>query len=95
VWAVGQTFKLAAKRAKLTADSTPADVLKGLYTFKNETVDGLTPPLNYVQGKPTFITCWFAQEIKSGKFTPLTQGAKPHCISETDLPKPQQLFASF
>jgi branched-chain amino acid transport system substrate-binding protein len=94
VWAGGQTFKLAAERAKLTPDSTPADVLKGLYTFKNETVEGLTPPLSYVAGKPTFVTCWFAQEIKSGKFTPLTQGAQPHCISKTDLPKLQQLLAA-
>ena len=51
-----------------TGKAAPADVLKGLYTFKNETVGGLTPPLNYVKGKPTFITCWFPQQIKSGKF---------------------------
>jgi len=95
VWAGGQAFKLAAQRAKLTPTSTPADVLKGLYTFKNETVGGLTPPLNYVKGKPTFTTCWFPQQIKSGKFTPLTQGAKPNCISKTDLPKLEQLLQSF
>jgi branched-chain amino acid transport system substrate-binding protein len=94
VWAGGQTFKLAAERAKLTPSSTPADVLKGLYTFKNETVDGLTPPLTYVKGKPTFTTCWFPQQIKSGKFTPLTQGAKPNCISPTDLAKLQQVLAA-
>ena len=94
VWAGGQTFKLAATRAKLTPGSTPADVLKGLYTFKNETVGGATPPLNYVKGKPTFVTCWFPQQIESGKFTPLTQGAKPNCISKTDLPKLQQLLAA-
>jgi len=95
VWAGGQVFKLAAERGKLTPKSTPADVLKGLYTFKNETVDGVAPPLTYVKGKPSFVTCWFPQTIKSGKFTPLTQGAKPNCISETDLPKLQQLLASF
>lgn len=87
VWAGGQAFKLAAERAKLKPTSTPADVLKGLYTFKNETVDGLTPPLNYVAGKPTFTTCWFPQQIKSGKFTPLTQDAKPSCIAPADVPK--------
>ena len=95
VWAGGQAFKLAAQRAKLTPTSTPADVLKGLYTFKNETVQGLTPPLTYVKGKPTFTTCWFPQQIKSGKFTPLTQGGKPNCISKTDLPKLEQLLQSF
>src|SRR5207302_8214043 len=81
VWAGGQVFKLAAERAKLTPASTPADVLKGLYTFNNETVAGLTPPLTYTRGKPAFITCWYPQEIQSGKFTPLTSGAKPDCIT--------------
>jgi len=94
VWAGGQVFKLAAERAKLTPTSTSADVLKGLYTFKNETVEGVAPPLTYVKGKPSFVTCWFPQTIKSGKFTPLTQGAKPNCISAADLPKLQQLLAA-
>lgn len=94
VWAGGQVFKLAAERAKLTPKSTPADVLKGLYTFKEETVEGVTPPLTYVKGKPSFVTCWFPQTIKDGKFTPLTEGAKPNCISETDLPKLQEVLAA-
>jgi branched-chain amino acid transport system substrate-binding protein len=94
VWAGGQTFKLAAERAKLEPTSTPADVLKGLYTFKAETVDGLTPPLTYVKGQPTFTTCWFPQQIKSGKFTPLTQGAKPNCIPDADVPKIVALLKS-
>jgi branched-chain amino acid transport system substrate-binding protein len=94
VWAGAQAFKLAAQRANLTPASTPADVLKGLYTFKDETVDGLTPPLTYVKGKPSFVTCWFPQEIKSGKFAPLTKGAQPACISPTDLPKIEQLLAA-
>lgn len=94
VWAGGQTFKLAAERAKLTPTSTPTNVLHGLYTFKNETVDGLTPPLTYTPGKPAFITCWFPQEIKNGTFTPLTTSAKPHCITPTDLIKLQKLLAT-
>jgi hypothetical protein len=79
VWAGGQAFKLAADRAKLTPNSTPADVLRGLYTFKNETVDGLTPPLTYVKGKPSLVPRWFTQQIKSGKFVPVTPGGKLHC----------------
>jgi branched-chain amino acid transport system substrate-binding protein len=94
VWAGGQAFKLAAERAKLTPTSTPADVLRGLYMFKNETVGGLTPPLTYTPGKPAFITCWFPQEIKSGVFTPLTTGAKPHCIAPADLVKLEKLLAA-
>jgi branched-chain amino acid transport system substrate-binding protein len=94
VWAGGEVFKLAAERAHLTPSSTSADVLRGLYTFKNETVGGLTPPLTYTSGKPAFITCWFPQEIKSGKFTPLTKEAKPECITPAALAKVQQLLAA-
>lgn len=94
VWAGGQAFKLAAQRAKLTPTSTPADVLRGLYTFKHETVGGLAPPLTYTPGKPAFITCWFAQEIKGGVFTPLTTGAKPHCIAPAALVELQKLLAA-
>ena len=64
-----------------------------LYTFKNETVGGLTPPLSYTRGKPAFITCWYPQEIQSGKFTPLTSGAKPDCITPAALAQVQQLLA--
>jgi branched-chain amino acid transport system substrate-binding protein len=94
VWAGGEVFKLAAERAKLTPTSTSADVLRGLYTFKNETVNGLTPPLTYTAGKPAFITCWFPQEIKGGKFSPLTGEAKPECIAPGPLAKLQALLAS-
>jgi branched-chain amino acid transport system substrate-binding protein len=94
VWAGGQAFKLAAERAKLTPSSTSADLLKGLYTFKNETVGGLTPPITYTPGKPAFITCWYPQEIKSGTFTPLTQGAKPDCITPAQLAGVQKLLAA-
>lgn len=94
VWAGGQAFKFAAEKAKLTPTSTPADVLRGLYTFKNETVGGLTPPLTYTPGKPAFVTCWFPQEIKNGVFTSLSTAAKPHCITPADLVKLQKLLAT-
>jgi branched-chain amino acid transport system substrate-binding protein len=78
-WAAGQAFALAAQRAKLTPDSTPAEVKQGLYTFKNETVGGLTPPLTYTKDKPAFTTCWFAQKLVGQAFE-ATQGAKPSCM---------------
>jgi branched-chain amino acid transport system substrate-binding protein len=94
VWAGGQAFKLAAERAQLTPSSTSADLLRGLYTFKNETVGGLTPPLTYSAGRPAFITCWYPQEIESGAFTPLTQNAKPDCIAPAPLAAVQKLLAA-
>jgi branched-chain amino acid transport system substrate-binding protein len=93
-WAGGMAFKLAAERAKLTPTSTSADLLAGLYTFKGETVDGLAPPLTYAAGQPSFVTCWFPQQIKDGKFVPLTQNATPSCVSPADLPKLQTLLSA-
>jgi len=85
VWAAGQVFKLAAERAKVGPDSTYADVKKGLYTFKDETVGGLTPPLTYTKGKPAFTTCWFTLEVVDQKFT-APDGADPSCIPAAKLP---------
>jgi hypothetical protein len=46
-WVGGKLFEAAAAKAKLTPDSTPEDVKKGLYALKNETLGGLAPPLTF------------------------------------------------
>jgi branched-chain amino acid transport system substrate-binding protein len=79
-WSGGLLFQAAAKAAHLTPSSTPADVKKGLYALKNETLDGVAPPLNFTPGKPAFIPCWFSQQVKEGKFTSL-DGNKPSCLT--------------
>jgi branched-chain amino acid transport system substrate-binding protein len=79
-WSAAEAFALAAKRSKLGPNGTPEQVKKGLYTFKDETVGGLTPPLTYVKGKPAFTTCWFVQKLTGQKFE-ATQGAKPSCMA--------------
>jgi branched-chain amino acid transport system substrate-binding protein len=79
-WSGGLLFQAAAKAAHLTPSSTPADVKKGLYALKNETLDGVAPPLNFTPGKPSFIPCWFAQEVKDGKFASLN-GDRPSCLT--------------
>ncbi len=91
-WAGGQLFKLAAENAKLTPTSTPADVITGLYQLKDETLNGLTPPLTYAQGKAAFVTCWFTQQIKNGKFTALDNGTT-QCIPASDMPAVLQALA--
>ena len=65
-------------------NGTPEQVKKGLYTFKDETVGGLTPPLTYTKGKPAFTTCWFVQKLTDRSSA--TQGAKPSCIAKDKLP---------
>lgn len=79
-WSGGLLFQAAAKAAHLTPSSTPADVKKGLYALKNETLDGVAPPLNFTPGKPAFIPCWFGQQVKGGQFAALNDN-KPSCLT--------------
>jgi branched-chain amino acid transport system substrate-binding protein len=43
-----------------------AEVLKGLYALKGNTLGGLTVPLTFTKGKPHSITCWFTTRIQNG-----------------------------
>jgi len=79
-WSGGVLFQAAAKAAHLTPSSTPADVKKGLYALKNETLGGLAPPLNFSPGKPAFVPCWFSEQVKGGKFASLDSN-KPSCLT--------------
>lgn len=79
-WSGGLLFQAAATAGHLTPSSTPAQVKKGLYALKNETLDGIAPPLNFTPGKPAFIPCWFTEQVKGGKFTSLN-GNKPTCLT--------------
>jgi len=78
-WSGGKLFAAAATKAKLTPTSTSADVKKGLYALKNETLEGISPPLNFVKGKPGFPTCYFAQKLEGGEFKATGDGA-PVCL---------------
>lgn len=83
-WAGLQLFAAAATAGKLTPASTPADVMAALYSLKNETLGGLSGPLNFTKGQPTLAACPFIAEIKSGKWvTP--NGTKPTCVPPAKL----------
>ena len=77
VWASGKLFQ-AAVAASGGGPVTAASVKKGLYALKNETLGGLSGPLNFVQGKPSPVNCYFTYKIDSGKFVALS-GEKPVC----------------
>jgi branched-chain amino acid transport system substrate-binding protein len=79
-WSGGLLFQAAAKAAHLTPSSTAADVKTGLYALKNETLEGVSPPLNFTPGKPAFVPCWFSQQVKGGKFASLN-GNKSSCLT--------------
>ncbi|HZO35798.1 MAG TPA: ABC transporter substrate-binding protein [Solirubrobacteraceae bacterium] len=61
-----QLFATVAKNVKLKPTSTSADVKRGLYALKGETVGGLTGPLTYTRGQPTMVACSFVSTYKDG-----------------------------
>ena len=81
-WAGGELFQAAAKAADITPSSTGADVKKGLYALKNETLGGLSGPLNFTPGKPAFVPCYFTEQLKAGKLVSL-DGNKATCLTAT------------
>jgi branched-chain amino acid transport system substrate-binding protein len=82
-WVSGKLFEQAVK-AGGSGDVTTASVLKGLYSFKGETLGGIAPPLTYVQGKPTLVDCYFLEGIKGGKFT-TPNGLTTACAPDADV----------
>ena len=83
LWAAAEVFKLAAERAEIRPDATAEDVLKGLYTFEDETLDGLTPPLTFTEGEavPPLVACWYVTHIENGEWV-ATNGAEANCIPD-------------
>lgn len=73
-----QLFAKVADTAKLTPTSTPQDVKDGLYALRDETLGGLTVPLNFVKDQPTFLSCYFRTQYDGTKWisTP-----KPICLT--------------
>jgi len=68
-WTGGVLFGAAA--ANLPAKPTAADVFTALYALpKNDTLNGLAPPLNFHSGAPASqVTCFFLGQIQGGKLT--------------------------
>jgi branched-chain amino acid transport system substrate-binding protein len=77
-WAAGLVFETALKNSGATANPTAASVYQGLYAMNDDTMGGFTPPLTYVQGKPTDVSCFFTVGIKHGAFV-APNGAKYQC----------------
>lgn len=77
-WAGGALFGAAA--ASLPAKATAADVFTALYALpKNDTLNGLAPPLNFHSGAPASqVTCFFMAQIKGGALT-APSGTAPVC----------------
>jgi len=81
-WNVADIFAKAAQSIAPDAIPSTALLLKGLYTFKNETLGGTSQPLTYVPGKPPAHVnnmCAFPMQIVGGKWT-APRGNKPSCL---------------
>jgi branched-chain amino acid transport system substrate-binding protein len=68
-WIGGKLFEAAVKAGNVSPTASPSAVKQGLYKLKNETLGGLTGPLNYTPGKPAFPACYYLVGIQGGKFT--------------------------
>jgi branched-chain amino acid transport system substrate-binding protein len=83
VWAAAEAFKKAVESQNIAAASTvtAADVVKGLATFKGETLGGIVQPLTYGDGtKPNpQQKCFFLASTETGKIT-APDGLKPSCM---------------
>ena len=80
VWVAGQMLKYASRN--LPAENpTAADVMKGMWTIKNNSFDGLVPdPVTYTEGQPSpDHPCYFVVQIKKGGYT-TPFGTKPQCL---------------
>jgi branched-chain amino acid transport system substrate-binding protein len=91
-WAGGMLFLAAAKAADIGPNSTSADVKKGLYMLKGETLGGIAPPLTFSQGKPTFVSCFFTAAISNGHFESLN-GDRSTCIPPAIVAGLQKVLA--
>lgn len=80
IWSGGPLFEAAAEAGKLKPGATTDDLRAALYQLKNETLDGITAPLTFTKGQPTFTPCWFKAEIADGDLKS-TQGDKPTCMT--------------
>ena len=81
-WITGLVLAQAVKAANAGSSGpiTTAEIYKGLYTFHNQTLNGMAPPLTYKKGVPNPVHCWFWIKAQGSKFT-TPYGLKPDCVT--------------
>lgn len=70
----GKLLEKIAREQFTSPNPTAAQILKGLYSLKGETLGGLTPPLTYLEGKThaDVNLCWVQMKIQKGDFVPVS-----------------------
>jgi branched-chain amino acid transport system substrate-binding protein len=77
-WVGLEMFKQAADAAAPGSAVTTADIYRGLYAMKDETLGGAVPPFTILAGKPTSAKCLYAYQSSKGKLSTLNDD-KPIC----------------
>jgi branched-chain amino acid transport system substrate-binding protein len=82
VWAAGALLREVVKGAPLPAGKvTSADLLKGLYTIKDDNLNGLSgAPLTFVEGQKKLVNCFFYIKLSGGKWG-APYGSTPKCVN--------------
>jgi branched-chain amino acid transport system substrate-binding protein len=79
-WTAGKAFELAAEHVP-DDGVTSQDILEGLWTFKDQTLGGLTHPLTFTSGQTVpRRTCWWPLVVEGGSFT-APDGVKVRCAN--------------
>jgi branched-chain amino acid transport system substrate-binding protein len=81
-WVAGQAVLTAVNR--VNGPITAAAVKKALFTFKDETLGGLSSPLTFDESNPSLSSCLFEWKVSTGKRVTLN-GGKAQCAPETAI----------
>jgi branched-chain amino acid transport system substrate-binding protein len=75
-WASGILLSDAVTASHIGTSGTPgpAQITKGLESLKNDTLQGMAPPLNFKAGKDHSIDCWFTARVVNGTPTVVNGG---------------------
>jgi branched-chain amino acid transport system substrate-binding protein len=81
-WVSAKLFERALATSQ-SASPGSADILKGLWSVKNDDLDGLTSPLTFSEGAANnskdYRVCWWPVTIKSGAWAS-ANGGKRECL---------------
>jgi hypothetical protein len=74
-WTAAKEFELAAIRAAQNShEISPRALIAALQTFNNETLGGLSVPLNFGGGHASPASCWFPMQATGGNWSTLNGG---------------------
>jgi hypothetical protein len=81
-WVGGQAVLTAVNR--VNGPITSASLKNALYTFKNETLAGLSVPLTFDKSNPAISTCLYEWKVSNGH-RGILNGGKARCAPESAI----------